>query len=111
MTKRYPSDGFTRPTTTEDIKVGNVVRMVNPDGSQAVFSDCVISFIEGDVITLLRPMVWSNGNSYTERFSAYSSRLMAKDFRTVLAANGEPYTMLGGPIDETLEANRQDLTK
>lgn len=111
MNKRYPSDGFTRPTIVEDIKIGNVVRMVNPDGSQAVFSDCVIHLIECNVITLLRPMVWSNGKMHTERFSVYRSKLLDNCYRTVLAANGEPYTMLGNPIDETLEANRQDLTK
>jgi hypothetical protein len=90
----YPSDGFTRKTVLSDIVVGNVVRMINPDGSSAPFSDCII-VKENNVVELLRPMGWSNGKLHAETFSLYPSKLIAGYFQTVLKADGNPYTMIG----------------
>ncbi len=92
---RYPSDGFTRVTIESDLVPGNVLRTVNPDGSIPVYSDCTITRFEEGQVYFIRPMVWSNGKMYAEEFSTYTSKALNGYFHTVLAASGEPYTMIG----------------
>jgi hypothetical protein len=98
MSKQYPSDGFTREVNAEDLVSGNVLRMLNSEGAQSVFSDCVISKIEGNVVRLNRPMVWSNGQTHVENFTVFNSSIIKNTkWKIVLAANGEPYNMTFNP--------------
>ena len=92
--KMYPSDGFTRNTVESDLVVGNVIRMVNPDGSSAPFSDCVITEVEESGYThMIRPVGWSNGKIHSEPYSVPFSRITAGYYKTVLRADGNPYKM------------------
>jgi hypothetical protein len=68
--------------------------MVNPDGSCPPFSDCVITRVTGIVVSLFRPMGWSNASMYGEGFSSYTSKMVSGHFKTVLQANGNPATMI-----------------
>lgn len=101
--KQYPSDGFSRPTVEADLKPGVCLRMINPDGSSAPFSDCVIQKIDNDIVYLLRPLVWSNGESHVETFNSFTSRILQGYFHTVLTAEGTPYMMVGIDVTVTVE--------
>jgi hypothetical protein len=96
--KAYVCDGFTREVTREDLKPGNVIRMLNTAGSQAPFSDCVILHVEGSLVDLARPMAWADMTgrftTHVETFAVYDSRIVqSAQWALVLLASGEPYTM------------------
>lgn len=92
---QHTSDGFTRAVESKDLVPGNVLRMVNPDGSQAPFSDCVITGIVDNVVQLSRPVIWSNGETHVERIAPFNTSLVgSSSWRLVLLSSGLPYTMI-----------------
>lgn len=58
------------------VKVGSVMRMIrrsDSDSESQAFSDCYVAKIEGNIVTLYRPYVLSDGTTGTEVFHVFES--------------------------------------
>lgn len=93
----FPSDGHTRPMTTEDILQGTVVRRYASDGALDAFSDCVITnVVQKDdevLVELGRPYLYARKDIAQplmgyERFTIFAKRLIEK-YHVVLHSTGK----------------------
>ena len=110
---KFKVDGHTRPLTWDDLKAGNVLRMVyhEADGAEiaSAYSDATIvglSCTPGNgttIVRLARPYLYSTHDGTTtpgflmgvEDYTVEGSRMIGPDsvFRLVLLSTGEPARM------------------
>ena len=107
----FDNDGQTRVVTREDLVVGNVIRMVNADGTSNPFSDCLIVKINilsmqfGEDMTtvdLARAYAYVGFDAYAtspsvliayEAFSVRASSLISENsrFHVCMLSTGHPH--------------------